>query len=141
MQLEFLIPLFPFPYILRLWGRRKVHNPPTPFPMHQNSLFTSLPPISSHSSTFSDKEEPFALCDPQSTLHRGISPSRRGSTLGFSCPPLLFLVLFFLGGVWVIEQPWAFGDLLTIYFSSFIYKNTKHSIPDNQKSHLPTEHY
>lgn len=36
MQLEFFIPLVLFLNILRLWGRRKVHSPPTPFLMHYN---------------------------------------------------------------------------------------------------------
>lgn len=104
--------LSPFPYILRLWGRRQVHNPPLPFPLCIKIPYLPPPPppISSHS--FSGKKEPFPLCGPENILHRGNSPHLD------LAPLLVSLVLFcalpgalFLGGVWVIDQPWAFGDL------------------------------
>lgn len=73
MQLEFFIPLVLFLNTLRLWGRRKVHSPPTPFLMHYNPSPLNLL-LPSHffrvPFTFSSKKELFALCDPQSTLHR-----------------------------------------------------------------------
>jgi hypothetical protein len=91
------LSLSPSLNILRLWGRRKVHNPQPPIPwalkfliyLFSPSQFFPLPSI------LSSIKGPFALSDPQSILHRGtLLPSRPGSTLGFSCPPLLFLVLF-----------------------------------------------
>lgn len=89
MQLEFFIPLVLFLNILRLWGRRKVHSPPTPFLMHYNPSPLNLL-LPSHffrvPFTFSSKKELFALRDPQSTLHRGASPSPTHVCLCFWFP-------------------------------------------------------
>lgn len=86
MQLEFFIPLVLFLNILRLWGRRKVHSPPTPFLMHYNPSPLNLL-LPSHffrvPFAFSSKKELFALRDPQSTLHRGASPPPPTSASAF----------------------------------------------------------
>lgn len=95
-----------------------------PFPYALKSLSYPPPlPISSHS--FSGRKEPFPLCDLQNILHRGNCPHPD------LAPLLVSLVLFcsflgalFLGGVWVIEQPWAFGDLNCFFFFSFLFIKT-----------------
>lgn len=98
-----------------------MHNSP---PLSLCIKIPQLPsplPISSHS--FSGRKEPFPLCDPQNILHRGNCPHPD------LAPLLVSLVLFcsflgalFLGGVWVIEQPWAFGDLNCFFFSFLFIK-------------------
>lgn len=137
MQTGNFYPLLsPFSYTWRLWGRRKVHSPLPLYLCIKIPYYLSSPPISFQS--FSGKKMSLFL-----------SMTLRAYTAQGKLPPwdlallLVSLVLFssflgalFLGGVWVIEQPWAFGDLNCFCFF-LIYKNTKHSIPENQKLHLP----
>lgn len=116
MQLEFFIPLVRFLNILRLWGRRKVHSPPTPSPMHYNSFFffnlllpsqilpPSLPCLPAQS-TLSGKQS-LSSHGPQRTLHRE--------------PPhtdlALFLVSLVLCSSWCSFSRWGVGDRIAMGF-------------------------
>ena len=51
------------------------------------------------------------LPDPKSILHKGSCPVWTCPHSCFSCPLCSFAGALFLGGAWLIEQPWAFGDL------------------------------
>lgn len=156
MQLEFLIPLVLFLNILRLWGRSKVHSPPTPFPTHYNSFFF-LTFCFSPRSSYRPPSHVF-LPSPPFLANRASPPmALRGHCTG-SLPHTdlaLFLVSLVLRSSWCSFSRWGVGNRIAMgflgtfncflfvcsVFSTFIYKNTKHSISANQKSYLPTEHY
>lgn len=102
MQLEFFIPLVLFLNILRLWGRRKVHSPPTPFPMHYNFFFNlllpsqiflppSLPCLPTQS-TLSGNQS--LSSRPSEDTAQGASPTQTWLYSWFLLSSALFLVLF-----------------------------------------------
>lgn len=93
MQLEIFILLLssPFPYLLRLWGRRKVHSPPPTFLYALKSLVYPV-------STVWQKGA-FPLCDSRAYGTGEIAPLWMGHHSWFLLSTsALFLVLFFLVG-------------------------------------------
>lgn len=119
MQLEIFILLLssPFPYLLRLWGRRKVHNPPPPFLYALKSLV--YPVSTPHFFPLSGKKEPFLSVTQEHMAQGKLPPCEWGTTPGFSCPLLLFSWCSF--SWWAVGNRTAMGFVgpLTVFFFLF----------------------